>query len=82
MQGLCDAVAAVMLLTSAASVAEIAGTAQISDRGTWIILESIDASARRRTCRRHIATFPCSTVDWDISQADDFRRRGEPWTIK
>src|SRR3954464_14044360 len=25
---------------------------------------------------------PRSTVDWDTSQADDFRRRGEPWTIK
>src|SRR4051794_23950681 len=23
-----------------------------------------------------------STVDWDTSQADDFRTRGEPWTIK
>src|SRR3954467_11368327 len=23
-----------------------------------------------------------SMVDWDPSQADDFRRRGEPWTIK
>src|SRR6476619_3474084 len=22
---------------------------------------------------------PRSTVDWDTSQADDFRRRGEPW---
>jgi hypothetical protein len=26
--------------------------------------------------------FPRSTVDWDTSQADDFRTRGEPWTIK
>src|SRR4051812_39657541 len=25
---------------------------------------------------------PRSTVDWDTSQADDFRTRGEPWTIK
>src|SRR5690349_23406347 len=25
---------------------------------------------------------PRSTVDWDTSQADDFRRRGGPWTIK
>jgi hypothetical protein len=22
------------------------------------------------------------TVDWDTSQADDFRTRGVPWTIK
>ena len=22
------------------------------------------------------------TVDWDTSQADDFRRRGEPWKTK
>jgi hypothetical protein len=29
-----------------------------------------------------IAGFPRTTVDWDTSQADDFRRRGEPWTIK
>src|SRR3954462_11563096 len=28
------------------------------------------------------AVIPRSTVDWDTSQADDFRRRGEPWTIK
>ena len=26
--------------------------------------------------------LPRSTVDWDTSQADDFRTRGEPWTIK
>jgi hypothetical protein len=26
--------------------------------------------------------FPRSTVDWDTSQADDFRTRGGPWTIK
>ena len=28
------------------------------------------------------ALLPRSTVDWDTSQADDFRTRGEPWTIK
>ena len=27
-------------------------------------------------------TVPRSTVDWDTSQADDFRTRGVPWTIK
>jgi hypothetical protein len=37
------------------------------------ILESTD---------RNYSVFPRSTVDWDTSQADDFRRRGEPWTIK
>jgi len=26
--------------------------------------------------------IPRSTVDWNISQADDFRTRGGPWTIK
>src|SRR3954451_5758827 len=26
--------------------------------------------------------LPRSTVDWDTSQADDFRRRGEPWKTK
>jgi hypothetical protein len=31
----------------------------------------------------HIAVLvPRSTVDWDTSQADDFRTRGGPWTIK
>src|SRR3954447_11352070 len=28
------------------------------------------------------SSVPRSTVDWDTSQADDFRTRGEPWTIK
>jgi hypothetical protein len=27
-------------------------------------------------------TVPRTTVDWDTSQADDFRTRGVPWTIK
>jgi hypothetical protein len=26
--------------------------------------------------------LPRTTVDWDTSQADDFRTRGVPWTIK
>jgi hypothetical protein len=30
----------------------------------------------------HLFDLPRSTVDWDTSQADDFRTRGEPWTIK
>jgi opacity protein-like surface antigen len=28
------------------------------------------------------ATVPRITVDWDTSQADDFRTRGVPWTIR
>src|SRR3954471_1384234 len=28
------------------------------------------------------SNLPRGTVDWDTSQADDSRRRGEPWTIK
>jgi hypothetical protein len=31
---------------------------------------------------KEFETVPRSTVDWDTSQADDFRTRGEPWTIK
>jgi hypothetical protein len=34
---------------------------------------------RRQVGAPHL---PRSTVDWDTSQADDFRTRGEPWTIK
>src|SRR3954454_14380563 len=29
-----------------------------------------------------VSVVPRSTVDWDTSQADNFRRRAEPWTIK
>jgi hypothetical protein len=32
--------------------------------------------------RKSNSTFLRITVDWDTSQADDFRTRGVPWTIK
>src|SRR5438105_11030928 len=31
---------------------------------------------------RQLSPFLRITVDWDTSQADDFRTRGVPWTIK
>ena len=31
---------------------------------------------------RIVSTLPRITVDWDTSQADDFRTRGVPWSIK
>src|SRR3954454_334548 len=37
----------------------------------------VDIHGKWRGCE-----LPRSTVDWDTSQADDFRTRGEPWTIK
>jgi hypothetical protein len=42
-------------------------------RGRWIdnvFIERLWCSLRR------------ITVDWDTSQADDFRTRGVPWSIK
>src|SRR3954469_6277558 len=35
-----------------------------------------------RLALRQTEGLPRSTVDWDTSQADDFRTRGGPWTIK
>jgi hypothetical protein len=36
----------------------------------------------RLNYRNGYRELPRSTVDWDTSQADDFRTRGGPWTIK
>src|SRR5215213_998002 len=41
-----------------------------------IVKRIVDAKAQFRSL------VPRSTVDWDTSQADDFRTRGEPWIIK
>ncbi|MCA1836983.1 MAG: hypothetical protein LC721_11915, partial [Actinobacteria bacterium] len=32
--------------------------------------------------RKGLDWIPRITVDWDTSQADDFRTRGVPWTMK
>jgi hypothetical protein len=42
-----------------------------------------NTAGTRKKYRPEVAdVVPRSTVDWDTSQADDFRTRGEPWTIK
>jgi len=40
------------------------------------------ANCGEEIARMDIDPLPRSTVDWDISQADDFRTRGEPWTTR
>ena len=42
----------------------------------------VERISRCRATTRTISTFPRSTVDWDTSQADDFRTRGVSWTTK
>jgi putative transposase len=50
--------------------------------GEWPYLWLDATYLKVREGGRIVSVVPRSTVDWDTSQADDFRRRGEPWTIK
>jgi len=41
-----------------------------------------DQQAALTSAFQRYSIVPRITVDWDTSQADDFRARGVPWTIK
>src|SRR5215212_9879761 len=61
------------------SFVEIKLAQQCHDFGAGLRIECAGRLIREQQGR---AIVPRSTVDWDTSQADDFRTRGEPWTIK
>jgi N-acetylglutamate synthase/N-acetylornithine aminotransferase len=46
------------------------------------VIDIADAAERQWLSRQSEGHFRRITVDWDTSQADDFRTRGVSWSIK